>query len=273
MMNCAYVTFSQGAEHDDEIEVALDAWRAVGIEGRAVLWDDPEADWSEFDAAVLRSVWDYVPRRAEFLAWTRAAESRTRLLNPAATIARNTDKTYLRDMGVPTVPTYWSAADFPEWDEYVVKPTVSAGALDTIRTADRAVAIAHAEMLAAAEGRAPMIQPYLNMVESEGETSLLYFNRRFSHAVRRNPMLAPGMTLADNARAERRTPAADQFDLAEQLLATFPEDLLYARVDLVRLADGTPALIELELTEPYLYLGYAPEAAGNLATALRELLG
>jgi hypothetical protein len=48
--------------------------------------------------------------------------------------------------------------------------------------------------------------------------------------------------------------------------------LLYARVDLVRLADGAPALIELELTEPYLFLRYAPDAAGNLARALAEAL-
>jgi hypothetical protein len=31
-------------------------------------------------------------------------------------------------------------------------------------------------------------------------------------------------------------------------------------------------LIELELTEPYLYLGCEPRAAGNLTTALRETL-
>jgi len=110
------------------------------------------------------------------------------------------------------------------------------------------------------------------MVESEGETSLLYFNRRFSHAVRRTPMLTAGTTGADNVRARARTPAPDQVELAEKVLAAIPQALLYARIDLVRLPDGSPVVIEVELTEPYLYLRYEPAAAARLATALRELL-
>ncbi|WP_336211258.1 ATP-grasp domain-containing protein [Nonomuraea sp. LPB2021202275-12-8] len=271
MTTCAYVTFDDRDEHDDERGPALEAWHAVGIEGRTERWDDPEADWSAYDAVVVRSAWDYLDRRAEFLAWTRQVESVTRLLNPAAVIEANTDKTYLRDLGVPTVPTHWSSRELPRWDEYVVKPAISAGARDTIRTTDRGRAQAHAAALEST-GRTPMVQPYLDMVESEGETSLLYFNRRFSHAVRRTPMLVPGMTGADNPRAQSRTPAPDQVELAEKVLAAIPQALLYARIDLVRLHDGSPAVIEVELSEPYLYLRYEPTAAANLATALRELV-
>ncbi|MEV0588202.1 hypothetical protein [Nonomuraea sp. NPDC050310] len=267
MTICAYVTYDGP---DDERDLAVQAWGAAGIDGRIVRWDDPEADWSVFDAVVIRSAWDYVGRRAEFLAWTRRVSEVSRLLNPADVIERNTDKTYLATLGVPTVPTHWSSADLPDWPEYVAKPSISAGARDTIRTTDREVAAAHAAALEAA-GRTPMVQPYLTMVEDEGETSLLYFNRRFSHSVRRTPMLVPGRKEMDNAVADTRTPAADQVELAEKVLATISEDLLYARVDLVRLSDGTPAVIELELTEPYLYLRHE-QAAANFARALAELL-
>lgn len=265
------MTFDDRAGSDDERELALSLWRENGIEARAERWDDPEADWSAYDAVIVRSVWDYIDRRAEFLAWARRVESVTRLLNPSAVLETNTDKTYLRDLGVPTVPTHWSSRDLPDWPEYVVKPAISAGARDTTRTTDRDKAAELAATLEAA-GRQPMVQPYLDMVESEGETSLLYFNRRLSHAVRRNPMLAPGMAFTDNARAELRAPAPDQVDLAEKVLAAIPHALLYARVDLVRLPDGTPVVIELELTEPYLFLRYAPDAAANLARALTELV-
>ncbi|MFI6326006.1 RimK family alpha-L-glutamate ligase [Nonomuraea sp. NPDC050556] len=265
------MTFEDRDERDDERDLALSAWRDAGIDGRAVRWDDPAVDWSSFDAAVVRSVWNYLDKRDEFLAWAHGVEQVTKLLNPASVLATNTDKTYLRDLGAPTVPTHWSSADLPHWDEYVVKPTISAGARDTIRTADRHVAEAHAAALEAS-GRTAMVQPYLDMVEVEGETSLLYFNRRLSHAVRRNPMLKPGMTLKDNARADLRDPAPDQVELAERVLSAIPQPLLYARVDLVRLPDGSPAVIELELTEPYLFLPYTPAAPKNLATALTELL-
>ncbi|WP_327086604.1 hypothetical protein OIE66_30305 [Nonomuraea sp. NBC_01738] len=271
MISCAYVTFDANAALDDERDVALAAWAEAGIEGTPVVWSDPGVDWSRFDAAVVRSVWDYTDRRAEFLRWAERVEGQTRLLNPAAILRGNTDKTYLRDLAAPTVPTHWSADDLPHWPEYVVKPAISAGAKDTIRTADRAVAEAHARSLESA-GRTAMIQPYLDMVEAEGETSLLYFNRRLSHAVRRTPMLTPGKSDADNARAVVREPAPDQVELAEKVLAAIPQALLYARVDLVRLADGAPAVIELELTEPYLYLRYTPSAPKDFALALRELV-
>jgi glutathione synthase/RimK-type ligase-like ATP-grasp enzyme len=275
-VSAAYVTFSDPDGADDEQEPTLAAWAGAGIAGHVVRWDDPEVDWAAFDAVVVRSVWDYVDRRAEFLEWARRVESVTRLLNPAAVLERNTDKTYLRDLKAPAIPTYWvgpgETVDFPVLDEYVVKPTVSAGARDTIRTGDRQEAEAHAARLAA-EGRTAMIQPYLDMVETEGETSLLYFGGRFSHAIRRNPMLAGSATAPGegNDHGELRTPDPDQVALAEQVLAEFP-GVLYARVDLVRLPDGSPVLIELELTEPYLFLRYAPDAAANLARALAEAL-
>ncbi|WP_326628885.1 hypothetical protein OIE67_35970 [Nonomuraea fuscirosea] len=270
MTLCAYATFENFSE-DDELDLVLTAWKEAGIDGCAERWDDPAVDWSAYDAVVVRSVWDYILRREEFLAWARGVESVTRLLNPYAVLESNTDKTYLRDLGVPIVPTHWSSRGLPDWPEYVVKPTVSGGARDTVRTADRAEAEALAAALEAA-GRAPMVQPYLDMVESEGETSLLFFNGRLSHAVRRKPMLARGAGPGDISGAGLRTPAPDQVDLAEKVLTAVPHVLLYARVDLVRLPGGAPAVIELELTEPSLYLHHEPSAAASFARALRELL-
>ncbi|MBB2912309.1 glutathione synthase/RimK-type ligase-like ATP-grasp enzyme [Streptosporangium becharense] len=275
-ISAAYVTAADPKGFDDEKELAVAAWAEAGITGHITRWDDPAVDWAAFDAVVVRTPWDYVTRRAEFLTWAREVEAVTRLLNPAGVLERNTDKTYLRDLPVPSIPTFWvapgEAADVPSLDEYVVKPSVSAGARDTIRTADRDEALAHAARLAA-EGRTAMVQPYLDMVEIEGETSLIYFGGRFSHAVRRHPMLAGAAAAPDweNGRGTLRTPDADQVALAERALAEFP-GVLYARVDLVRLADGSPALIELELTEPYLFLRYAPGAATALARALAEAL-
>ncbi|MER6170232.1 hypothetical protein [Streptosporangium sp. NPDC001681] len=275
-VSAAYVTFADPDKLDDEKGIVVAAWAEVGITGHIVRWDDPEVDWAGFDAVVVRTPWDYVTRRTEFLDWARHVESVTRLFNPAAVLERNTDKVYLKDLKAPIIPTSWVApgetANLPLLDEYVVKPSISAGARDTIRTADREQAEEHAAKLAA-NGRTAMIQPYLDMVEGEGETSMLYFGGRFSHAVRRNPMLTESATKPGqgNDHGELRTPDPDQFALAEQVLGEFPE-LLYARVDLVRLADGSPALIEIELTEPYLFLSYAPGAAANLATALAKAI-
>ncbi|GAA0406885.1 hypothetical protein GCM10009530_68900 [Microbispora corallina] len=272
-MNVAYVTTAHPvARFDDERESALAAWLGAGIEGTAVVWDDPRVDWSQFDAAVVRSVWDYVERRDEFVAWAHRVESATRLFNPASVLEWNTDKSYLRDIGVPTVPTHWARPgdELPGWAEFVVKPTVSAGARDTVRTADRAAARAHADRLLG-EGRAVMVQPYMEAVEHEGELSMLYFGGEFSHAVRRHPMLTEVEITVDN-RATLRDPDDDQFALAERVLAQVGRPLLYARVDVVRMPDGEPVLMELEATEPYLFLGYELAAPDLFARALADLL-
>ncbi|GJF31201.1 ATP-grasp domain-containing protein [Kitasatospora sp. NE20-6] len=273
----AYVTSREAP--DREKATALAAFAAAGLAAEAVVWDDPAVEWSRYGVAVVRSTWDYTGRRAEFLAWAGRASAVTRLCNPVAVLERNTDKTYLRGLaaaGVPVVPTAWVApgqrlteAAAP-WPELVVKPTVSAGARDTVRTTDQEAAAAHAAALTAA-GRTAMVQPYLRAVDGEGETSLVFIGGGFSHAVRRGPMLSgPEGRFAD----ELREPDADQLAMAEQVLAAVPEraDLLYARVDLVRDEDGAPVLIELELTEPRLFLQYDDAAPARLASAVRARL-
>jgi hypothetical protein len=51
------------------------------------------------------------------------------------------------------------------------------------------------------------------------------------------------------------------------VLAAVDEPLLYARIDLARGLDGTPQLIELELIEPDLYLGYDRGSGERFARA------
>jgi hypothetical protein len=67
-------------------------------------------------------------------------------------------------------------------------------------------------------------------------------------------------------------PAADERDAAERILAAVEEPLLYARMDLVRGLDGTPQLIELELIEPDLYLGYDEKAGARFAAAVKAAI-
>ncbi|MDR1426809.1 MAG: hypothetical protein LBJ08_03505, partial [Bifidobacteriaceae bacterium] len=79
----------------------------LGVEAKAVVWDDSSADWSAFDLSVVRSTWDFSRRRGRFVQW---AESVSRIENPAAAIRWNTDKHYLAALGgagVPVIPTDW----------------------------------------------------------------------------------------------------------------------------------------------------------------------
>ncbi len=134
----ALVTCTELADLDDDDRLVVAPLAARGIAAEPVVWDDPTVDWARYDLAVLRSPWDYMSRRDEFVSW---ATDVPRLVNPADVVRWNTDKRYLDELsaaGVPTVPTGWVLPDQPwqppaDHGEYVVKPAVSAGSLDTGR--------------------------------------------------------------------------------------------------------------------------------------------
>jgi hypothetical protein len=104
--------------------------------------------------------------------------------------------------------------------------------------------------------------------------SLVYFGGRFSHAIRKRPA-AGDYRVQDiyGGTVHACTPQADELELAAVVLAATPAPTTYARVDLVRLPDGRPAVMELELIEPELFLGATPDAAPRFAEVLRNYAG
>lgn len=290
MTRIGLATCAQFRDLDHEDRLLLPALAALGIDAEPVVWDD-DADWAGFDAIVLRSTWDYVERYAEFLAWVDEVTRVSRLLNSAATVRWNTDKHYLRaltEAGVPTVATtFLEPGDDPAaWSvptpEVVVKPAVSAGSRDTMRhvvSEDRTAAVAQVAGLLAA-GRSVMVQPYLASVDTAGETALLFFAGDFSHAIRKGPLLLAGVEgdrvegLFVQEEIEPRTPSAAEHAVAQAALAAIPgERPLYARVDLLAGPGDAPVLLELELTEPSLFLSHSDGAAERLADAITRTLG
>jgi glutathione synthase/RimK-type ligase-like ATP-grasp enzyme len=282
----ALVSSERGLRVDPDLPIAAPALRSAGLAVDLVRWDDAGVDWAGYDLAVVRSCWDYAWRRAQFLAWAAAVP---RLRNPAPVLAWNTDKAHLRDLtaaGLPVVPTVWDPTDvaaLPDAGEWVVKPSISAGSRDTARWSDPAAALGHVTELTAA-GRTAMVQPYLASVDDAGETAMLFLGGRFSHAVRKGPLLQRGEGVrqdrdsrgdlcAVDPTPEQRAVAQAVFD-AVPTLVPGAAPVLYARIDLVADATGTPLVLELELTEPSLFLPQAPDGAvAQLVTAVQESLG
>jgi len=116
-------------------------------------------------------------------------------------------------------------------------------------------------------------------VDSAGETAVLFTPDAggvlsYSHGIRKGPMLTStggGWIDPGSEETSPRTPTAAERAVADRVLAAIPGgtgQLLYARVDLIPGPDGAPMLIELELTEPGLFLRHAPGAAHRLAEAI-----
>jgi glutathione synthase/RimK-type ligase-like ATP-grasp enzyme len=268
-------------ELDADDRPLIDALKERGVTAEPVVWDAPDVDWPDFDLVVVRSTWDYSPRRDQFVQW---ADGVPRVENPASVLRWNTDKGYLRALetaGIPVIPTIWLDPDrhlskravhtrMPAFGDFVVKPVVSAGARDTgryqpVSAKSRALAIQHAVELLDT-GRAVMIQPYVTSVDTAGETCLVFVDGVFKHAARKNALLTGPRKTAGLYQEEKMSAveaSQAQVDVASRALDVAQRELglerplLYARVDLVTRDDGTPLVIELELTEPSLWMQYA----------------
>lgn len=288
----ALVSSREALALDEDMPPLVAALQAQAVEVGTPSWDEAAVDWSRYDLAVLRSTWDYVDRVDEFLAWADSCATRTRLVNSPAVVRWNTDKHYLQDLAraaVPVVPTHFvepgSRAPVeldrflaePGYGEFVVKPAIGAGSRDAARyrRGDRERAGAHLQALLDA-GRSAMLQPYLARVDEHGETAAIYLGGHYSHAVRKGPLLRVGDALVAGLFAPEqvtsRVADAGELRVAEAALAAIPfERPTYARVDMIRDDRGAPLVLELELTEPSLFLAHAPGAADRYAAVLRQL--
>jgi hypothetical protein len=261
-----------------------EAARLAGAE--FVVWDDPAVDWEDYDRVIVRSVWDYSARIEEFLGWCRAVGA-ARLRNTPELVAFDSDKRYLGELGVRIAPTTFVGPGDPLpalEGEVVVKPNVSAGA----RATGRFAPASHAEALALIErirasGRTAIVQGYLEDVDRNGETALVFIAGELSHVLGKRAVLtaegeAPltddphgpaavmfedDLVVAGEADAAQRAFAAE---VMAAVTARF-DTPLYARVDIAADADGRPVLMELEAIEPNLYLATAPGAAERFARA------
>jgi O-ureido-D-serine cyclo-ligase len=289
----ALVTARAARELDADLPALAAAFAAAGAAAEIAVWDDPQVEWPRFDMALLRSAWDYTERLPQFLAWVERVAVVTLLLNPPPVVRWNSDKHYLSDLAagaVPVVPTRFvdpgaePAAVLAQFladhscAELVVKPAVGAGSRDARRHAREHTGeiLAHLRPLLAA-GRSMMLQPYLERVDRDGETALMFIEGRFTHAIRKGALLPAGAPSTAGLFAPEtiteRIPAADEMAVAERAVGQVPfPQLLYARVDLIREATGEPRVLELELVEPSLYLGYAPATAARFVGAALQRL-
>ena len=254
----------------------------LGVAVTPAVWNDESVQWDRFDAVVVRSCWDYHYRPAQFVGWVSRVDSLgTPLVNPAAVLRWNAEKTYLRDLaaaGVRTVPTRWierGDADSLEavleeqgWRSAVVKPAVSASAHNTWRVDAASIAEVTPRFRAlVAQGRV-MVQPFLEAVHDEGEWSLVFLGGTFSHAVLKRPRSGDFRVQAEHGgTAEPILPAAHIIASAQVALAAAPRPCAYARVDGC-IIDGELVLMELEALEPSLFLENSAHAGERFAAAI-----
>lgn len=256
------------------------------------IWDDPNIDWSLFRACLLRTTWDHPAKRDAFVSWAKRVSMQTTLFNSFEIVRLGTNKRYLRDLercGLPVTPTVWlepgQLVDLKRilsehgWQKAFLKPAIGSTSRETLRfeATPIGLATADAHLHRMLRSETMLLQPYLKSVETLGELSAIFFDGRFSHAVRKIPVPGDYRVQDDyGASDEPTTLQNDEFSLAQQCVAAVDVDnsspLLYARVDFLRDDQGALRLNELELVDPSLFFRHAPQAAETLAEAFRKRL-
>jgi len=247
-------------------------------------WRDPSVDWSDAHVTVVRSPWDYIDALDAFLDWAARVDAASELWNPLELLRWNTHKAYLLDLharGAPIVPTVvllgGSAAsldgicDAQGWNAVVVKPAVASGGVGARRAevGDPGGQSHLDDLLARGD---VLVQQFASSVEAEGEWSVVLVDGEVAHAVRKWPAAGDYRVQYEwGGHSEIATPSAGLAELAIRVCDALPAPAMYARIDVVSIAGGWHVM-EVEVTEPALWLDEAPTTTRLLADAIAARL-
>ena len=282
-MKIAYVVGNDDPVDPDpdlDIPFAKKAAQQLNIDLVFTNWNDKSIAWESFDAAVIRSTWDYVPVRDNFLQFAKNVETKTKLFNSYEVMKWNTDKKYLSIMeskGVPIIPTKFASNieealpsikwAFEKATAIAIKPTVGAGARLAGKATSEEEAIEYVKKIFEAN-RTAIIQPYISSVDDEGEKAIIVINGQISHVAKKVPALTKGGHGDAAGHLEITNEIRNIVKTISNAVSEW-NDLLFARVDVVRMGEKL-VLMELELTEPWLFMQFRPEAGVELFKALEQ---
>ena len=270
---------SDAFEHDRMMTALRAPFAALGMELVDVDWADDTQDWSSYGAAIVGTTWDYWDHTDKFLRTLDTIESQTQLYNSASLVRWNSHKGYLRDLagkGANLIPTLWidrvnvdnfqTAFERLNSDDLVFKRQVGAGADGQYRLnpSDPPPEMPHPMM----------VQPFMSMIQQEGEYSFIFVDGAFSHGLLKQAKSGDYRIQSTYGGFETAiTPSENDLSDASAILEALDETPLYARVDMLRGPDGRLLLMELELIEPYLYPLVGARLGPLMAAATKSRLG
>lgn len=285
MERIALVTYKESPKLPDGEQLLSKELKRRGFGVSEIPWDESRIDWKEYDRVVLRASWDYHTRLSEFIAWLNRLRSEgVNFWNPIDIILWNLDKHYLRelgDKGIPIIPTVFidrgqecdldKCVDQLETDTVIVKPTVGASAYG-VRQFNKSDLSQIKQCVDELLGQGDvMVQKYMPQISTQGEYSLVFFDKQYSHAALKKPSRADFRTQPHFGGSEGAIfPGEDLIKQAKRVVDVVESPLLYARVDGID-DNGTLKLMELELAEPYLFFELDPQAKDRFIEAMGRL--
>ena len=290
MTHIAIVSYFSVGAYDtntlDENQMLSDLLTELHISHEIVSWSDSEVKWEQFSLLLIKSTWDYFDYYPKFLAWIeRMKKLGIPSFNSMETILWNSSKRYLLEIeaaGFPVVAGMILEKGMPISKEkidakikcqtWVVKPLVSGGAKNTLKINAVEWENYKVKIQSWVDEEAFLVQPFIPEIEKVGEYSLVFFNNKFSHAVLKTPASTDfRVQHYFGGTIKQVNPSEAMLASCQKLIVRFASESLYVRVDGV-VIEGIFYLMELEMIEPYLFLGLSPQALSNYKQAIKERL-
>lgn len=279
------------ADDDHALHQAL---RSLGVAVDVPVWNTPGLDWQKYDLVVPRTTWDYQQHIAEFGDWLKKVSQKTRVSNPIATLLWNTHKRYLQDVkaaGVQVVPTsFIKETDGPriqrlvedavgrfERSRVIVKPAVGASSSDCMvfKRDDSNSIVSYVQKLLQGRQDTVLVQPFVSSVTVIGEYSVMLWDGKVSHGVRKSSSSADEFRVQEDygGRNEKWMEIpVEVVKMATQACKSAPGGWHYARCDFLNDEELGWCLIEMEMLEPSFYLEFADkEEVKRLASMFARL--
>jgi hypothetical protein len=283
-MNCAFLSIANTDGWFIDDDLVHPHLQSLGWKVDNIPWNK-SVDWNMFDLVIIRSPWDYQAHLDAFLdVLQQIDESKAILINSLKIVRWNINKNYLFDLeskGVELVPTIKanslkksdviSAFEQFNSSELIVKPIIGANADDTFRI-QKNTAIDFELLESVFINRECLIQPFMQNIVDEGEFSLIYFQGELNHTILKTVKTGDYRVQEEHGGGVIPIKMPDPLLVgkANKAISVLDQTPFYARVDLVRTAQNSYALMELELIEPCLYFRFDKNSAKTFAECIHR---
>ena len=249
-------------------------------------WNDSIFDWETTRSILFRSTWDYFDKFELFKKWFNKTKNKCLMINSTETIEWNIDKHYLLDLQEHQIPIpnsefikRGSSIDLlllmqkKNWNEIVVKPTISGAAKNTYRLKKEEIIQFGPKWEKLIYEEDFIVQEFQNNVISEGEVAMIVIGGKFTHAVLKKAKEGDFRVQDDfGGSIAIYNPSEEMVKLAEKCTRILTPIPSYARVDIIWDNLRELAVSELELIEPELWFRLNPNAAQKLANHVDLIL-
>ncbi len=284
MKNIALATSQKLADLTNDDRLFFNILKEKDFNPVPAIWDGNE-DWEKFDLIIIRSCWDYVQKLDSFISWLNLLENKKLFVqNNIQTLKENIDKNYLQVLkknGIDIIHSIFvkkeQKVDLANilseqgWEKTVIKPTISATGYNTFVINKNETDLGQSVINQIQKESGVLIQQYMEEINFVGEWSFIFFNGKYSHTVIKK---TAGNDFRVQEKFGGKTIKANPPDYlikqAEEIILKSAADCLYSRVDGIE-SNGKLLVMELELTEPCLYLEHDENAPARFASEIMSL--